>query len=103
MKFYKNLYVGEGIKNPNKVKWKLRHNAGQFNVYVITLAGGRDQLEIFHCAFLQQEYYKKYPPYIIGIASGYDEAVDIVIEITQAAIEVNGSPDLKKYLFPEND
>ena len=47
MKFYKNLYIGEGIKHPNIVKWKLRHNAGQFQVYVIALAAGRDQLEIF--------------------------------------------------------
>lgn len=101
MKFYKKLYVGESIKNPNKVKWKLRHNAGQFQIYVIALAGGDDQLEIYHCAFLQQKYYKKYPPYIIGIAGNYDEAVGIVIRITQEALEKNGTPDLKKYLLPE--
>lgn len=101
MKFYKNLYVGEGIKNPNKVKWKLRHNAGQFKVYVIALAGGEDQLEIYHCAFLQQKYYKKYPPYIIGIADNYEEAVEIVVRITKEAVERLGQPDLKKYLLPD--
>lgn len=100
MKFYKNLYVGEGIKRPNKVKWKLRHNAGQFQIYVIALASGRDQLEIYHCAFLQQKYYKKHPPYIIGIAKKYEEALDIVVEITEAALAKHGYPDLKKYLFP---
>lgn len=103
MKFYRNLYVGESIKKPKKVKWKLCHNAGQFQVYVIALASGDDQLEIYHCAFLQQSYYKNHPPYIIGIAGGYDEAVDIVVEITKAAIEETGSPDLKKYLFQKNE
>ena len=103
MKFYKNLYIGEGIKHPNIVKWKLRHNAGQFQVYVIALAARRDQLEIYHCAFLQQKYYKKHPPYIIGVAKKYEEALDIVVEITKAALERNGYPDLKKYLFPEGD
>lgn len=103
MKFYKNLYVGEGIKHPNRVKWKLRHNAGQFQIYVIALASGQDQLEIYHCAFLQQKYYKKHPPYIIGIAKGYEDALDIVVEITEAALARYGYPDLKKYLFPEND
>ncbi len=103
MKFYKNLYVGESIKKPNKVKWKLRHNAGQFQVYVIALASGADQLEIYHCAFLQQKYYKKHPPYIIGIAGGYEEAVDLVVEMTKAALKKTGRPDLTKYLFPENE
>ncbi len=103
MKFYKNLYVGESITNPNKVKWKLRRNAGQFKVYIIALAQGDGQLEIYHCAFLQQKYYRKYPPYIIGIAGGYDEAVELVIKITEAAMEKTGSPDLKKFLFPEHE
>lgn len=99
MKFYKNLYIGEGIKNPNKVKWKLRRNAGQLSIYVIAAAPGDDQLEIYHCAFLQQKYYKKHSPYIVGIASGYEEAVDMVVKLTQDAIEQTGSPDLKKYLL----
>lgn len=103
MKFYRHLYVGESIKKPNKVKWKLRHRAGQLKIYVIALAGGDDQLEIYHCAFLQQKYYKDHPPFIIGIAGGYEEAVDIVVEITQAALKETGSPNLKKYLFPENE
>ena len=81
MKFYKHLYVGEGIKHPNKVKWKLRRNAGQFQIYVIALAAGKDQLEIYHCAFL----------------------LELVVEITKEAIERDGYPDLKKYLFPESD
>lgn len=103
MKFYKNLYIGESITNPNKVKWKLRHHAGQFHVYVIALAQGDDQLEIYHCAYLQQKYYKKYPPYIIGIAGGYEEAIKLVIKITEAALEQNGNADLKKFLFPEHE
>lgn len=101
MKFYRNLYVGESIEKPKKVKWKLRHQAGQFQVYVIALAEGDDQLEIYHCAFLQQKYYKKHPPYIIGIAGGYEEAVELVMEIAQAAVKETGSADLKRYLFPE--
>lgn len=103
MKFYKNLYTGESIKNPNKVKWKLRSGAGQFHVYIIALAEGNDQLEIYHCAFLQQKYYRKNPPYIIGIAGSYEEAVELVVNITKAAVAESGYADLKKYLFPENE
>ncbi len=104
MKFYKNLYIGETIKKPNKVKWKLRSNVGQMNVYVIVLAKGKDQLEIYHCAFLHQKYYRKHPPYIIGICGGYDEAVEMIIRIVQAALDETGNPDIKEYLFSaEND
>lgn len=98
MKFYKNLYIGETIKKPNKVKWKLRCNAGQLNIYVIALAKGNDQLEIYHSAFLQQRYYRKHQPYIIGICSCYEEAVAIVVSITQEALNQIGSPDIKKFL-----
>ena len=99
MKFYKNLYVGDTIKDVKKVKRKLLLNAGQLGIYVITLCKGRDQLEIYHCAFLQQKYYKKNPPFIIGIANGYEEAVEIVRQIAIEAYECNENCDLKKYIL----
>lgn len=99
MKFYKNLYIGTTIKDAKKVKRKLLLNAGQIGIYVITLCKGRDQLEIYHCAFLQQKYYRKNPPYIIGIANGYDEAVEIVRQIAAEAYACNGNCDLKKYIL----
>ena len=98
MKFYKNLYIGEGIKHPNIVKWKLRHNAGQFQVYVIALAAGRDQLEIYHCAYLKQRYYRHHPPVIVGIAASYDEAVELVVRITKESLLATGGCDLKAYM-----
>ncbi|WMC92847.1 hypothetical protein [Kineothrix sp. MB12-C1] len=83
------------------MKWKLRYGALQPNIYVITLAKGSDQLEIYHSIFLRQKYYRKHPPYIIGICKGYEEALDTVIGIVQAAIEKSGSPDIKKFLFSQ--
>ena len=41
--------------------------------------------------------------YIIGIAKKYEDALELVVEITKEAIERDGYPDLKKYLFPESD
>ena len=99
MRFYKDLYVGSTIKDVHKVKRKLRTNAGQLGIYVIALCRGCDQLEIYHCAFLQQKYYKKNPPYIIGIANGYDESLEIVRQIAEEAYRENGDCDLKKYLL----
>lgn len=45
MKWYDDLYVGESIVHKtNKIKWKIRHNAGQINIYVITLASSEKNL-----------------------------------------------------------
>lgn len=103
MKFYKNLYIGESIKKPNKVKRKLKHYAKQLKVFVIMLAAGDGQLEICHNVILGQPYYKKKEnaPYVIGIAGSYDEALAIVCRIAEEAFAQNQNADLKKYLFPE--
>lgn len=103
MKFYKNLYIGDTINNPNKIKRKIKHHAKQLKVFVILLASGDDQLEICHSILLEQPYYrrKENAPYIIGIAGNYEEAVALICQITQEAVAQNGDADLKRYLFPE--
>ena len=97
MKFYKYLYIGDTVTDPAKVKWKLKHHAGT-QVYVVSIAAGVDQLEIFHGAYLKQLYYRYHPPIIVGIASNYDEAVDIIIKITQECVDATGTCNLKEYL-----
>ena len=86
MYFYKNLYVGSSIQDPDEVRRNLLIGKGQFSVYVITLSPSRpgpgaNQLELFHSAFLKTPYYRQNPPYIIGIASGKSEAVGIVRDL----------------------
>lgn len=99
MRFYSKLYVGDSIRNVRRTKWKLRHNAGQIRVYIIALAGGSDLLEIYHCAFLQQAYYKKHPPFIVGIAGGYDEAVMLSVKIIQEVSGKLGHYRIKSYFM----
>ena len=101
MKFYKELYVGESIKNPRKIKRKLNTNAGLVGIYVITLCSGPDQLEIYSSAVLMQPFYRHAPLYVIGIAGSYEEAVGIVTKIAEQSYEKNGDCDLKKYLLDE--
>lgn len=104
MRFYKNLYVGDTIKKPNKIKRRLKNHAMQLKIYVIILSRGADQLEICHSILLGQPFYKKKEnrPFVIGIAGDYDEAVELVCRIATEAVEKNGNADLKRYLFPES-
>lgn len=97
MKFYKYLYIGEKIKNPGKVKRKLKKHEGQF-VYVICFPKGSDHLEFFQSAYLKQKYYRYYPPVVIGIANDYDEAVKMVIQIITECREATGDFHVKDYL-----
>lgn len=99
MKFYKKLYTGKSIKNPALVKWKLKHNAGQIKIFVIALAPGDDLLEIYHCAFLQQKFYKKYPPFIVGIAGSYDEALDLAASVVEEVYANTGGYAVKDYII----
>lgn len=100
MRFYHDLYVGEDAKkHRKKIIWKLKHRAGQVNVYVIALADGRDLLEIYHCGLLQQGYYKRKNPFIVGIARGYEEAVALVETIVAEVYEKTGGMDVKGYLL----
>lgn len=98
MKFYKKLYVGDTIKKPNQIKRKLKRYAKLPSVYVIALASGKDQLEIYNSLLLQQPYYKERETYIVGIAGSYKEAVSLVCRITEEAVSKNGTADLKNYL-----
>jgi len=99
MKFHRELYVGNSIGNVRKVKWKLKHGAGQLRVFVIALAPGSDELEIYHCAFLQQKYYRRNPPCIVGIAGGYEEAVELLQEMIADIYEKTGGYRLKEYFL----
>ncbi len=99
MIFHRNLYVGDYILNIAKVKWKLKHHAGQLRIFVITLSEGSDQLEIYHCAFLQQKYYIEHPPCIVGIAGGYREAVELVRRMAFDVYEKTGGCGLKEYFL----
>ncbi len=105
MYFYKHLYTGSSITDPETVKQKLRTGRGQFTIYVIALSPvkpevGSNQLEILHCVNLKQPYYQKYPPYIVGIASGWTEAVELVRDMIQEAYDHTGIADVRAYLFP---
>lgn len=99
MKLYPCLYIGESVKNPDKLIHKLQKHVKFLEAYVIILArNASDQLEIHKAGYLSQEYYRKNPPYVIGIAGSYDEAVSLVQKIAEEAFAAQGDCRLKEYL-----
>ncbi|MDO5539079.1 MAG: hypothetical protein Q4F83_03255 [Eubacteriales bacterium] len=100
MKWYRKLYLGEGMKKSRKelIK-KLETNAGLPGVYVITLASnGRDLFDIFSANQLLQPVLHGLCPPIIGLSSGYEEAMELSKDIALAAYRTNGNFDIPAYL-----
>lgn len=98
MKFYKNLYIGDTVKKPDKIIKKLKKYKKLPGIYVIVCDGEHRQIEIYHSLMLQQWYYKENPPAVLGIAGSQEEAFTLIQKITQEAMEATGQADLNTYL-----
>lgn len=82
MMFYSKLYCDEHTaRRKNKVIRKLRRNAGQVHLFLITIAENDNLFEILHCANLKQPYFPKKDLKIVGLASNYNAAVNLVISM----------------------
>ena len=98
MRFLKEMYVGEGIKNKQKVLWKLKHGVGMVDVYVISLAEGRNQLDCMNCSYFKQKAIREHVGLIVGVAKGYIEAQNLIIAMVEEALKETGKANVKEYL-----
>lgn len=101
LKYRANLYLGDSIneKKLKKIKKRLENKPFFSGVYLLALSRNPfDQLEIYDARQLVQSYYKKNPPYVIGLAGDYEEAVELVVRMTRECLESRGDCCLKEYL-----
>ena len=99
MRFLKEMYVGMGIKNKKKVLWKLKHGAGMIDIYVISIANGRDQLECTLCSYFKQKVIREQVGLIVGLAKGYSEAQNLMVSMIEEALRETGSANVKDYIM----
>ncbi len=100
--YHPNLYLGDSIdrKKLDKIKWKLEKVPLLSGVFLITISrNASDQLEIYEAKQLVQRYYKKNPPYVVGIAENHGEAVALVEHLVQECLRERGDCALKEYLL----
>ena len=75
------------------------HNAGQIGIYVITLASNRQNLlDIIPSYELMQRGYPKREMVIVGLAKGYDEAVEVAASIVDEVYRNTGTFAVRTYL-----
>ena len=92
------LYLSPSVKDPKKWLQKLNKSKFPCDFYVLTLEDGADQLAIYPAYCLQQPFYRKHPPVIVGLAKDYEEAQNLVIQIVEDSLELTGQCKLKDYL-----
>ncbi len=101
MIWYRFLYADESCASgKEKIKWKIRHNAGMLDTYVVTLsenAGGL--LEIISTVELMQRGYPKQELFIVGVAKGYESARDLACQIILEVYHKTGGFHVRKYLL----
>lgn len=104
MKWDKDLYVGESIaEKATKIKWKILHNVGQIQIYVITLSANSDNLlDIISSKELMQKYYPKKHLYVVGLSKGYDEALEVAKKIIENVYEKTGTFTVREYILKKN-
>lgn len=105
MEFYKNLYVSESLETKqDTIIKKLRAGKPQLSCYVIVLAEKHsDQLEFFDSVLLSQHWYAGKHFFVAGIASCYEEALELVRQMTEDTYREQGDADIRLYLRRKQD
>ncbi len=103
MVWLKDFYAGEGIaEKKQKIKWKIIHNVGQFNIYVIALSSSPSNLlDIIPSWELMQRYYPKQDMLIVGVDKGYDNAIELAAKIVIDVFHKTGNLNIRNYFLDQ--
>ncbi len=106
MKFYRDLYVGESVRESERIKEKLAGKGLDWKfwrqVHLIAVSETSDQLEIFESKMLLQPFWNQEELRVVGIAGNRDEAIRLVISLTEKVVRETGGADCKGYLLSED-
>ncbi len=109
MKWYKKLYYGE---NARKVKYKIFGKIAKsrltFDTFLIMLPSNKENLlDIMSADVLKQPHFKNKKIqdsiYIVGIAKGKEEALEVVRVIIDEVYQATKGFDIPKYLHFGNE
>lgn len=101
MKYYYALYMDEHIKEKQEIVLKnIESDKWQLEKYLIALTKNeRNHLEIFNSVLLMQKSMSKDDLFVVGITSGYAEALEIIEKIAQEVYDKTGGADIRNYIL----
>ena len=100
MRYYKHLYLADGIKKKEKIIRKLEEKKLQMNIHIITLARNeKNQLEIYNSMILLQPDFPHDDFFVVGLAKDYEDAIELVEEIVQEVYNETKGADIRSYIL----
>lgn len=104
--WYRKLYMTEKARKKRyKIVWKVNHKAGMINTYLVTVPiKGKNQLEIINSSELLHKHFNLVTTYIVGIAIGHEDALELVEKIVEDVYEKTKGTDIRGFFrkdFPE--
>ena len=101
MKYYYALYTDEHTKDKQEtIKKKIQTDKWQLEVYLIALTkNDNNHLEIFNSVLLLQEAISKNELFVVGIASGYTECLELVEKIAQEVYDETSGANIRNYIL----
>ena len=98
----RQLYMGKSVEGMSRLllRFMLSAKRGRRHFYCLIFPAQADsvQLEIQHNIFLKNEYYRRHPVHVIGVASTLEEAGNLLVRISDEAVAAGMPGDLKGYL-----
>ncbi len=103
MQWAEHLYLSEKTAaKKEKIIRKAERGAGMVSVYLIALASNPDNLfDIFHAAHLKEQSFYRQELFIVGIAFGYEEALEMVQHMIEDIYRETGGFRVREY-FGQN-
>ena len=97
MKFYCDLFISEDFKmKKEELVRRLKDEDFRRNMYLITLAQGeQNNLEFYSSLLLKQHIYDDVPVFVVGIASGYTDALYMTEDIVNAVYADTRDTDIR--------
>lgn len=99
MQWAENLYLTDKTaKNKDKIIRKANRGMGMVSIYLITLASNPENLfDIFRAAHLKQPAFYKQDLFVVGIAAGYEEALELVQRMVEDIYRKTGGFAVREY------
>ena len=105
MKYYHALYMSEElIPKKTEIIEKIMNNKWQIEKYLIVLAKNEvNHLEYFSSVLLIQKSICKDDLFVVGIANGELDAMELVEKIVQEVYDETGGTDIKGYILQKQN
>ncbi len=99
MRWAKELYLSEKTaKKKDKIIRKANRGIGMVSIYFISLASNeQDLFDIFHAMHLKQPAFYSQNPFVVGIASGYEEALEMTRQMIEDIYRETGGFRVREY------